>query len=106
MHRDRPAQADPGGLGESPDGTGDAEVIEMGGHPPPWPWGTARGPAISLALTALAAGLLLGFAAGRLQAGANGRPARAASARARSLSPASLFFSPMKRQRRKWFAKS
>jgi hypothetical protein len=54
-------------------------VIEVGGHPPRWPWGTARGPAISIALAALAAGLLLGFAGGRHQAGANGRPARAAT---------------------------
>ena len=53
-------------------------MIEMSGHPPGWPWGTARGPAISIALAALAAGLLLGFAGGRLQAGANGRPGRAA----------------------------
>ena len=54
-------------------------MIEVGGHPPRWPWGTARGPAISIVLAALAAGLLLGFAGGRLQAGANGRPARAAT---------------------------
>jgi hypothetical protein len=57
-------------------------VIEMGGHPPRWPWGVARGPAIGIALTALAAGLLLGFAGGHLQARANGRPARAATSAA------------------------
>ena len=67
------------GLGESAGAAGAAGVIEMGGHPPRWPWGTARGPAISIVLAALAAGLLLGFAGGRLQAGANGRPARAAT---------------------------
>jgi hypothetical protein len=54
-------------------------VIEMGGHPPRWPWGTARGPAISVVLAAFAAGLLLGFAGGHLQAGANGRPGRGAA---------------------------
>ena len=79
VHRERPAHGVPGGLGESPGAAGDADVIEMDGHPPRWPWGTARGPAISIALAALAAGLLLGFAGGNLQAGANGRPARAAT---------------------------
>jgi hypothetical protein len=54
----------------------------MGGHRPRWPWGAARGPAISIVLAALAAGLLLGFAGGRLQARANGRPARAATSAA------------------------
>jgi hypothetical protein len=55
-------------------------VIETGGHPSRWPWGTARGPSIGIALTALAAGLVLGFAGGRLQGRANGRPAPAVSA--------------------------
>jgi hypothetical protein len=54
-------------------------VIEMGGHPPRWPWATARGSAISIALAAFAAGLLLGFVGGHLDAGANGRPARVAA---------------------------
>ena len=81
VHRRRPADGVPAGPGESPDPAGDAEVIEMGGHPPRWPWGIARGPAIGMALTALAAGLL-GFAGGHLQARANGRPARAATSAA------------------------
>lgn len=55
-------------------------MIEIGGHPPRWPWGGARGPAISITLAALVAGLLLGFIGGRLQAGTGGRPARAATA--------------------------
>jgi len=75
----RPAHGVPAGLGESPGAAGDAGVIEMGGHPPRWPWGTARGPAVRIALAAFAAGLLLGFGGGHLQAGANGRPGRAAS---------------------------
>ena len=86
VHRERPAHGAPAGLGESPGAAGDADVIEMGGHPPRWPWGTARGPAISVVLAALAAGLLLGFAGGHLQAGANGRPGRAAT-RARTVFP-------------------
>jgi hypothetical protein len=57
-------------------------MIEMGGPPPRWPWGTARGPAISIALAALAAGLLLGFVGGHLQARVNGRPTRAATSAA------------------------
>jgi hypothetical protein len=82
VHRERPADGVLAGPGESPGPSGDADVIEMGGHPPRWPWGTARGPAIGMVLAALAAGLLLGFAGGRLQAGADGRPARAATSAA------------------------
>jgi hypothetical protein len=82
VHRERPAHGVPAGLGDSPGAAGDAGVIEMGGHPPRWPWGAARGPAISIVLAALAAGLLLGFAGGRLQARAPGRPARAATSAA------------------------
>jgi hypothetical protein len=82
VHRERPAYGVPAGLEESPGASGDAEVIEMGGHPPRWPWSGARGPAISIALTALAAGLLLGFIGGYRQATANGRPARAATSAA------------------------
>src|SRR5215469_11401724 len=78
VHRERPAHGVPAGLGESPGAAGDIDVIQMGGHPLRWPWGTARGPAISIVLAALAAGLLLGFVGGHLQAGANGRPTRAA----------------------------
>jgi hypothetical protein len=48
-------------------------MFELGGEPPRWPWGTVRGPAISIALMALAAGLLLGFVGGYHQAAANGR---------------------------------
>ncbi len=79
MHRERPGDGVRAGLGESPGAAGDADVIEMGGRPPRWPWGTARGPTISIALAAFAAGLLLGIAGSRLLAGANGRPARAAT---------------------------
>jgi len=79
VHRERPAGGVPAGLGESPGAAGDGDVIETGGYPPRWRWGTARGPAISIALAAFAAGLLLGFAGGRLHAGADGRPARAAT---------------------------
>lgn len=79
VHRERPAHGVPAGLGESPGAAGDAEVIEIGGHPPRWPWGTARGPAISIALAAFAAGLLLGFVDGHFEARSNGRPARAAT---------------------------
>ncbi len=82
VHRERPAHGVPAGRGESPGAAGDAGVIEMGGDPPRWPWGAARGPAISIVLAALAAGLLLGFAGGRLQAGANGRSARGAASAA------------------------
>jgi hypothetical protein len=82
VYREPPAHGVPAGLGESPRAAGDAEIIEMGSSPPRWPWGTAHGPGISIALLALAAGLLLGFAGGRLQARANGRPARAATSAA------------------------
>jgi hypothetical protein len=82
VRRERPAHGVLAGLGESAGAAGDAEVIETGGHPPRWPWGTGRGPAISIALAALAAGLLLGFTGGRLQATENGRPARAATSAA------------------------
>jgi hypothetical protein len=78
--RQRPAHGVPAGLGRSPDAAGDADVIEMGGHLPRWPRGSARGSAISIALVALAAGLLLGFIGGRLQASTRGRPPRAAPA--------------------------
>jgi hypothetical protein len=79
-HRQRPAHGVPAGLGRSPDAAGDADVIEVGGRPPRWPWAVARGPATSVALATLVAGLLLGFIGGRLQAGTRGRPARAAPA--------------------------
>jgi hypothetical protein len=79
-HRQRLVRGVPGGLGRSPDAAGDADVIEMGGHRPRWPWGSARGPTISIAVAALVAGLLLGFAGGHLQARTKGRPARAATA--------------------------
>jgi hypothetical protein len=78
VHPERPAPAVPAGLGESPDDAGVAEVIKWGGHRTRWPWAGARAPAISIALTALVAGLFLGFIGGHLQATANGRPARAA----------------------------
>ena len=52
----------------------------MGGHPPRWPWGGARRQAISIALPALVAGLLLGYIGGHLQTRNGGRPARAGKA--------------------------
>lgn len=79
VHGERPARRVPAGLGDFPGAAGDAEVIEMGGHPPRWPWSGAPGPTISIALTALAAGLLLGFIGGNRQATANGKPTRAAT---------------------------
>jgi hypothetical protein len=82
VHPARPAQAGAAGLGESPDGAGDSEVIEWGGHRARWPWSGARPPAISIALTALVAGLLLGFIGGHREVTANGRPARAATSAA------------------------
>jgi hypothetical protein len=82
VHRARPADGVPAGLGESPGAAGDSGVIEWGGHPSGWPWGTGRGPAIGIVLAALAAGLLLGFAGGRVQARLNGQPARAAASAA------------------------
>jgi len=106
-HR-RPAQRAAAGAGESPDAANDADVIasdadviasdadviasdadviasdadviEMGGHPPRWPWESARGPTISIALVALVAGLLLGFIGGHLQASTGSRATRAATA--------------------------
>jgi hypothetical protein len=76
VNRQRPVQGGSAGAGESPGAASDADMIEMGGHPPRWPWGSARGPAISIAVTALVAGLPLGFIGGR----AGGRPSRAATA--------------------------
>lgn len=81
-HPERAAQAVPAGRGESPDGAGDAEVIEWGGRRTRWPLSGGRAPVISIALTALVAGLLLGFFGGYRQATANGRPARAATSAA------------------------
>jgi hypothetical protein len=54
-------------------------MFELGGRPPRWPWGTVRGPAISIALVTLAAGLLLGFVGGYRQAAGNGRATRPAT---------------------------
>jgi hypothetical protein len=71
VHPKRPAQAR--------DDAGDADAIEMGGHRTRWPWSGARPPAVSIALAALVAGLLLGFIGGHRQATASGRPARAAT---------------------------
>jgi hypothetical protein len=56
-------------------------MIEMGGRSPRWPQISGRGPAVSIALGALAAGLLLGFIGGHLQTRATARPARAPTAR-------------------------
>lgn len=71
----RPAQRVSRGLARSPGSADDADVIEMGGHSPRWPWRSARGPTIGLALAALCAGLVLGFVGGHLQASTKGRPA-------------------------------
>jgi len=71
----------------SRDDAGNADVFELGGHPPRWPWGTVRGPAISIALVTLAAGLLLGFVGGYRQATANGGPTRSTT----SATPVSPF---------------
>ena len=72
----RPERAVPAGAGRSPDDAGNADMFVLGGKPPRWPWGTVRGPAISIALMALAAGLLLGYVGGYRQATANGTPTR------------------------------
>jgi hypothetical protein len=79
-HRELPAHGVPAGPGESPGAAGDADVIEFGGRPPWWPWGSARGPGIGIALAALVAGLLLGFIGGHLQASPGGRPTAAPTA--------------------------
>jgi len=79
-HRQRLARGVPGGLGRSPDAADDADVVEMGGRRPRWPWGSTRGPAFSVAVAALVAGLLLGFIGGHLQSRAKGTPTRAATA--------------------------
>jgi hypothetical protein len=63
-------------------------VIETGGHLTLWPWRGARGTTIGIALAALVAGLLLGYAAGHLNAGAKGRPARATATK--TAAPVSL----------------
>jgi len=66
------------GLAGSPGAADEADVIEMGGHPPRWPWRRGPGPTVRVALAALVVGLLLGYVGGHLQANAKGRPARAA----------------------------
>jgi hypothetical protein len=80
-HRQRPAQGAVTGAGGAPSAANDADVIEMGSQLPRWSWGSARRPTISVALAALAAGLLLGFVGGHLQASTSrpNRPARALS---------------------------
>lgn|GEM_PF-1496907 len=80
VNRQRPVQGARARAGESQDAASDADVIEMGGHPPRWPWRGARGPAISTVLAALALGLLLGFAGGHLQASISDRATPAATA--------------------------
>jgi hypothetical protein len=80
VNRSRPAQGASAGAGESPDPADDADVIEMGGPLLRWPWGSARKPAISIALAALATGLVVGFIAGHFQAKTTARPGRAATA--------------------------
>jgi hypothetical protein len=73
VKRQRPARGGSAGAGASPGAASDADVIDMGRDPPRWPWGSARAPAIGVAVVALAAGLVLGFLGGR----AGGRPSRA-----------------------------
>jgi hypothetical protein len=65
-----------------PPATGDADVVEMGGRGPRWPWGSRRGPAFGVAVAALVAGLLLGYIGGHLQSRATGRPTPSATASA------------------------
>jgi hypothetical protein len=79
-HHQGPAHGVPGGLGKSPGAAGAADVIEICGRSPRWPWRNPRGSASSIALAALVAGLLLGFIVGRLQASPRGTPARDAPA--------------------------
>jgi len=67
---------------EAPGDAGDGDLVEAGGQPTLWPPRGARGTAVRLAALALAAGLLLGFAAGHLTA-KPAMPARAAGAQAR-----------------------
>jgi hypothetical protein len=83
--RKRVDRAVPAGAGKSPDDAGNADVFELGGHPPRRPWGTVRGPAITVALAALVAGLVLGFIGGYRQATANGRPTRPATSATNAL---------------------
>ena len=66
-HRQRLARGVPGGPGRSPDAADDADVVEMGGRRPRWPGGSTRGPAFSIAVAALVAGLLLGFIGGQVR---------------------------------------
>ncbi len=82
MTRQRPARGDGAGAGKPPDDAGSADVIEIGGHPLRWPslrwpWGGGRGPATSIVLAALGAGLVLGFIGGHLQAGVVGTATKA-----------------------------
>jgi hypothetical protein len=78
VHRQRPAQDAAAPAGRSPYAADDADVVEMGGQLPRWPWGPRTG----IALAALVVGLLLGFIGGHLQASTGARPSRAAAARA------------------------
>ncbi len=73
VNRQRPARGDCAGAGIPADAAGNADVIEIGGRPLRWPWGGGPGPATSIALAVLVAGLLLGFIGGHLQAGVVGR---------------------------------
>src|SRR6516164_5325392 len=85
--RQRLARGVPGGLGRSPDAAGDTDVVEMGGRQPRWPGGSTRGPAFSVAVAALVAGLLLGFIGGHLQSRAQGTPPRPAPRYGRRATP-------------------
>lgn len=83
-----PAQRVSGGLARPSGAADDAEVMKVGGHSPHWPWRNAREPTIGLAVAALVAGLLLGFAAGHLQATTASKPARTAASAVTAALPA------------------
>lgn len=59
------------------DHPGDADVLDVGGR---WPWVTPRWQRAGLALAALAAGLIAGYVAGRLQTATHAKSRGAASA--------------------------
>jgi hypothetical protein len=61
-------------------------MFELGGPSPRWPWGTVRGPAITVVLIALLAGFILGFVGGYRQATANGTATRPATSATSALS--------------------
>jgi hypothetical protein len=77
--QDGPEQRVPAGPERSAGRGGDADVIDMGSRLPLWPGIAARRATVAVALAALAAGLLLGYAGGHLQASGKGGPGAAVS---------------------------